>query len=51
MDNVNVEIIEGESKKTGKAYQAIKLTIGDWSSLVFPRSSFEMNYIKGVLDA
>lgn len=49
--DINVEIVEGTGKKTGKPYSAIKLTIGDWSSLVFPRSSFEMNYIKGVLEA
>lgn len=50
-DDIKVEIISGESKKTGKTYEAIKLTIGDWSSLVFPRSVFEMNYIKSVLEA
>lgn len=51
MENVTVEIVEGISKKSGKDYQAIKLTIGDWSSLVFPRSAFEMNYIKEQLEA
>lgn len=51
MDNVTVEIINGQSKKTGKNYSAIKLTIGDWSQLVFPRSAFEMDYIKQQLDA
>lgn len=51
MDQVHIEIISGKSQKTGKSYEAIKLTIGDWSSLVFPRSSFEMNYIKSILEA
>lgn len=51
MDNVTVEIIKDKSKKTGKEYEAIKLTIGDWSGLVFPRSPFEMGYIKEQLGA
>lgn len=48
-DNINVEIVDGIGKKSGKPYTAVKLTIGDWSSLVFPRSAFEMNYIKDVM--
>lgn len=51
MDNVTVEIITGKSKKTGNDYSAVKLTIGDWSQLVFPRSAFEMDYIKQQLEA
>lgn len=50
MDNVNVEIVAGTSKKTGKEYKAIKLSIGDWSQLVFPRSAFEMDYIINQLE-
>lgn len=48
-ENVNLEIVDGIGKKSGKAYTALKLTIGDWSTLVFPRSAFEMNYIKDIL--
>lgn len=48
-EEIHVEIIQGKSNKTGNNYEAIKLTIGDWSSLVFPRSAFEMKYIKEVL--
>lgn len=48
---INVEIIQGTGKKSGKDYEAIKLTIGDWSQLVFPRSAFELNYIKEILEA
>lgn len=53
MKNIDiiVDIVKGKSKKTGKEYEAIKLAIGDWSTLVFPRSPFEMNYIKKVLNA
>lgn len=50
MDQVSIEIIKGESKKTGKQYEAISLKIGDWSSLVFPRSKFEMDYIKSIIE-
>lgn len=50
MDNVKIEIVSGISKQSGKPYQAIKLTIGDWSQLVFPRSAFEMNYVKEQLE-
>lgn len=49
-DDIKVSIVTGTSKKTGKEYTAIKLEIGDWSSLVFPRSAFEMGYIQGVLE-
>lgn len=48
---MNIEIVHGTSKKTGKPYEAIKVTIGDWSSLVFPRSVFEMNYIKEYINS
>lgn len=50
MKDIKVEIVDGISKKSGNAYQAVKLSIGEWSSLVFPRSSFEMNYIKDILE-
>ena len=49
MNEVYVELYEGKGKKTGKEFQAIKVTIGDWSGLLFPRSAFEWNYIKKVL--
>lgn len=46
---MNIEIYSGTSNKTGKPYEAIKVTIGKWNTLVFPRSSFEMDYIKQYL--
>lgn len=49
--DIIVELVNGKSKKTGKDYKAIKLTIGDWSTFVFPRSPFELNYIEKVLNA
>lgn len=48
-NDVIVSIHNGKSKKTGKPFQCIKLEIGEWSTLVFPRSSFELNYIKSIL--
>lgn len=49
-NNIEVKIVSGKSKKTGNAYEGIQLTIGDWSTLVFPRSRFEMEYIRQQLD-
>lgn len=46
---MKLEIVKGESKKTGKEYRALKVSIGDWSTLVFPRSRFEMDYIENYL--
>lgn len=48
-NDITVSIYNGKSKKTGKNFQAIKLEIGDWSTLVFPRSAFELQYIKNIL--
>lgn len=46
---MNLEIVNGKSNKTGKEYKALKVSIGDWSTLVFPRSRFEMNYIESYM--
>ncbi len=48
--SVHIEHVTGKSKKTGKEYNAVKLSIGDWSTLVFPRSSFEAKYIFDIID-
>jgi len=47
MEDVKVELIKG--KKNGREWEAIKLTIGEWSTLIFPKSSFEMKHIKDTL--
>lgn len=44
MANVTVEIITG--KKNDREWQAIKLTIGEWSTLIFTKSAFELKHIK-----
>lgn len=51
MDKIYVEHYVGESQRTGKEYNAIRLTIGDWNTLIFPKSSFESKYIFGILDS
>lgn len=44
-----VEIVEGESKEQkGRKWRAVRLTIGDWSTLIFPKSKFEMDYIENL---
>lgn len=50
-NQIIVSKITGKSSKTGKQYNAVKLEIGDWSTLVFPRTQFEANYIYGILEA
>lgn len=45
-----VDIYEGKSRKTGNKFEAIKLKIGDWETLVFPKSRFEMEYIKNIIN-
>ena len=44
---MNVKIIKGTSK-AGKAYEALKITIGEYETLIFP-SKAELFYIKSVL--
>jgi hypothetical protein len=58
MQNATLEIISGISKTTGKPWKALKITIGEWSKLVFPGSDrplmegrFELDYIEKQLDA
>lgn len=48
--SISVEIVNRKAKKSGKDYKAIQLSIGDWNTLVFPRTSFEMNYIEGIIN-
>lgn len=48
-NDIYVELYKGKSKKSGNDFEAVKVSIGEWSSLIFPRSAFELNYIKKVL--
>lgn len=41
-----VTIYKGTSKKTGNEFKAIRVEVGEWSQLIFPKSNFEMDYIE-----
>lgn len=43
-----IEIVSGTGKKSGKEYKALKITVGDWDTIVFP-SKFELKYLESVL--
>lgn len=47
---INLSLYQGKSKKTNKAFECLKLDIGEWSTLVFPKSKFELEYIKKQLE-
>lgn len=47
-----VTIATGTIKKgqnQGKEWEAIRVEVGDWSTLIFPKSKFELDYIKKLL--
>lgn len=49
MNNVKVEIITGTSKqgqRKGQKWEAVKVTIGEYSHMFFAKSAFELRYIK-----
>lgn len=50
-NEITVEVKTLKSNKTGNTFEAIELHIGEWNTLVFPRTRFELNYIKSVLNA
>ena len=50
MNNITIDKYTGISKKTKKEFTCLKLQIGDWSTLVFPRSAFELQYILGIIE-
>lgn len=40
-----IELVEGIGKKSGRPYTAVRVTIGEWTTLVFPNGSMERNYL------
>lgn len=49
--NVNVEIISGKQKKDpSKTWEAVRLTIGEWSTVIFAKSKFELDHIKKAIE-
>lgn len=50
-DVIKVELVSGVSKKEGnKEWTAVKTTIGDFYTLYFPKSKFELEYIKKTIE-
>lgn len=47
--NINLAVYKGLSKKDKTPFTALKITIGEWDTLYFPKSNFEMSYIENVL--
>ena len=45
----SISIESGISKKTQKPWRAVKIQVGEWSTLIFPKSTFEMKYISQTL--
>lgn len=51
-EQVEVTVISGNQKKDpSKTWEALSVKVGDWSTIIFPKSKFEMDYIKSILEA
>ena len=50
MVNIELQKYQGTSKKTNKSFDAFKLVIGDFETLIFPRSPMEKNYLNRLID-
>ena len=51
---MSIDIAEGISKKdpkNPKPWKAVKVTVGDWSQMIFVRTKFEMDYIESIVNA
>lgn len=48
MNNINVTIYKGKSKK-GSDFEALKVKIGEYETLIFP-TKIEMIYIKNIIE-
>lgn len=45
MKKLEINLHNGISKE-GKPYRCVQVVIGDWSTLIFPNTKFEMDYIE-----
>jgi len=45
-----VTIYAGTSKKNGRPYKGVLVEVGEWSQLIFPKSSFETQYLEKHLE-
>ncbi len=43
--SISLEKVTSKSKKTGNDYTAYKLCLGDYETLLFPKSNMERNYL------
>lgn len=48
--DIRLEKFQGTSKKSGSKFDCFKLTIGDYETLIFPRSPMETNYLNRLID-
>ena len=44
-----ITLYEGVGKDSKKPFTALKLEVGDWNVLYFPKSRFEMEHLKKYL--
>jgi len=42
---VSLEVVERNSKKTGKPYRALEVIVGKYRTLIFP-TPFELDYLE-----
>ena len=49
MSKITLKKFEGISKKTNKPFQAYQLVVGHFSTLIFPRSEIERDYLDNFL--
>ena len=42
---MNIEVVKVQSKKNGQTYEALKLTVGDFTKLIF-LNKYELFYLK-----
>lgn len=48
--DVTIEKIKSKSRKTGNDYEAYKLSLGDYETLLFPKSNMERNYLDRIVN-
>jgi len=49
-NRINISIKSGVNKETKREWKGVLIEIGEWSQLIFPRTSFEMKHIEKVLE-
>lgn len=44
-----IKVVSGIGKKSNKPWKGISIQIGDWKTLVFAKTPFEMKYLEEIL--